>query len=192
MGKVAKIKIEDINREIRYATGVNQWGSTQNTLDWFKSIDDLNTYMFLKFDIVNFYPSINPGLLKNAIEFARSINGIFISQADENMLLHCRKSFLFLEGQPWTKSGLDNFDVPMGSFDGAEVCELIGLYLLHKLTNGVNTLFEKSKVGLYRDDGLALIKINQGGRTAERQIKPILNKIFNSEGLKITVDRPLK
>ena len=49
-------------------------------------------------------------------------------------------------------------------------------------------LFKKDKVGFYRDDSLALVKINQGGRTVERKIKPILNKIFNSEGLKITVD----
>ena len=130
--------------------------------------------MFLKFDIVAFYPSINPRLLKNIIDFARSINGIFISQADENIPLHCRKGFLFLEGQPWAKTGLDSFNVQMGSFDGAEVCELISLCLLHKLTNGANALFEIDKVGLYRDDGLALIKMNQGGRTADRKMRPIL------------------
>ena len=33
----------------------------------------------------------------------------------------------------------------MGSFDGAEICELVGLYLLDKLS----TLFEKECVGLY-------------------------------------------
>ena len=49
-------------------------------------------------------------------------------------------------------------------------------------------IFEKEKVGLYRDDGLAIIKINQGGRTSERLIKPKLNAVFNEEDLKITVD----
>ena len=38
----------------------------------------------------------------------------------------------------------------MGSFDGAEVCELVGLYLLSQLQHLV------MKVGLYRDDGLAI------------------------------------
>ena len=37
----------------------------------------------------------------------------------------------------------------MGNFDGAETCELVGLFLLPQLTHlDVN-------VGLYRDDGLA-------------------------------------
>lgn len=41
------------------------------------------------------------------------------------------------------------FDVTMGSYDGAQACELIGLYMLSKLTPLL-----KSSVGLYRDDGL--------------------------------------
>ena len=31
------------------------------------------------------------------------------------------------------RNGDDLFDVPMGSFHGAELCELIGLYILDKL-----------------------------------------------------------
>ena len=38
----------------------------------------------------------------------------------------------------------------MGSFDGAEVCELVGLYLLSQLQHLA------MNVGLYRDDGLAI------------------------------------
>ena len=183
-----KTKVEDINREIRYTTGVNQWQSTQSTLDWFNKIRDPWSYAFLKFDIVSFYPSITPKLLKNAIQFAKLVEGIVIPEADEKMIHQCRKSFLFCDSQPWTKIEQENFDVPMGSYDGAEICELVGLYLLHKLTSGNDPVFEKENVGLYRDDGLALIKINQSGRTAERVIKPKLNAVFNSEGLKITVD----
>ena len=66
------------------------------------------------------------------------------------MILHCRKSFLFCEKQPWTKIGPENFDVPMGSYDGAEICELVGLYILHKLTSGENPMFEKEKCGIYQ------------------------------------------
>ena len=40
------------------------------------------------------------------------------------------------------------FDVTMGSYDGAEVCELVGLYLLSKLTPQMGI----KNVGLYRDD----------------------------------------
>ena len=124
----------------------------------------------------------------NAIQFAKSIDGIVIPEADEKMILQCRKSFLFCDDQPWTKTGQDNFDVPMGSYDGAEICELVGLYLLHMLTSGEDPIFEKENVGLYRDDGLALIKLNRGGREMEKGIKPRLNAIFNKADLKITID----
>ena len=38
----------------------------------------------------------------------------------------------------------------MGSFDGAEVCELEGTYILATLLQS----FKRNDVGLYRDDGL--------------------------------------
>ena len=47
------------------------------------------------------------------------------------IIKHARKSLLFDSTGVWVKND-DNplFDVTMGSFDGAEVCELVGLYLL--------------------------------------------------------------
>jgi hypothetical protein len=42
------------------------------------------------------------------------------------------------------------FDFTMGSFDGAETCELVGSYLLSKLAPAYGNC-----IGLYRDDGLA-------------------------------------
>ena len=41
----------------------------------------------------------------------------------------------------------------MGSYDGAETCELIGTYMLSLITSKF-----KGEVGLYRDDGLAVCK----------------------------------
>ena len=37
-------------------------------------------------------------------------------------------------------------------------------------------------------DGLAIIKVKESGRTAERVIEPRLNEVFNSEDLKITIE----
>ena len=42
----------------------------------------------------------------------------------------------------------------MGVFDGAQVCELVGVFLLHQLSK----LYEEKDIGLYRDDGLAVFK----------------------------------
>ena len=44
------------------------------------------------------------------------------------------------------KGGL--FDVMMGAFDGAEVCELVGSYML----NLISERCVKNETGLYRDD----------------------------------------
>ena len=66
------------------------------------------------------------------------------------------------------------------SYDGAEVCELVGLFMLDKL----GERFGKENIGLYRDDGLAILK-NATDRQADRSRKT-MHEIFNSLGLKIT------
>ena len=77
------------------------------------------------------------------------------------------------------------FDITMGSYDGAETCELVGLYLLHKLSS----IIPSSEIGLYRDDGLSMIP-NLNGPKSE-QLKKKIIKIFKLEGLKITCDTNL-
>ena len=42
----------------------------------------------------------------------------------------------------------------MSSHNGAEVCALIGIYLLSLLTN----IIDKNNSGLYRDDGLVILR----------------------------------
>ena len=68
-------------------------------------------------------------------------------------------------------------NVTMVSFDGAEVCELVGLYLLSLLQ-----LLDMN-VGLYRDDGLAVTKLSP--QNTERMKKEIC-KIFKQNDLNIT------
>ena len=46
-------------------------------------------------------------------------------------------------------SAAESFDVTMSSFDGAETCELVVVYILSQLKEIT------PNVGLYRDDGLA-------------------------------------
>ena len=77
------------------------------------------------------------------------------------------------------------FDVTMGSFDGAEICEILGLYLLSKLA----VLLGKENVGLYRDDGLAVIN-SCNGPVLDRKRKNIIS-LFKNESLNITIDTNL-
>ena len=46
------------------------------------------------------------------------------------------------------------FDVAVGAYDGAEVCELVGTFSLEKISEACN----KGCIGLYRDDGLAVFR----------------------------------
>ena len=72
-----------------------------------------------------------------------------ISDEDISIIKHARKSFLFNNGKPWIKNNNGNlFDVTMGSYDGADICELVGLFML----NHLEKLFGKENIGLYRDD----------------------------------------
>ena len=71
-----------------------------------------------------------------------------ISDETKNTIMQAVSSFLFSEDQAWIKRNGGTFDVTMGGFHGAEICELVGLYLLSQLT--------LSSIGLYRDDGLAV------------------------------------
>ena len=68
-----------------------------------------------------------------------------IPDNEVEIIFHSRKTFLFHEGRPWVKKS-GSFDVPMGSFDGAEICELVGLYLLFRITNRTAPIFNKNDV----------------------------------------------
>ena len=58
------------------------------------------------------------------------------------------------------KNSKELFDVTMGSNGGAEVCELVGLYILNVPSKNYN----KGDIGVYRDDGLAVFKNISGCR----------------------------
>ena len=83
-----------------------------------------------RYHIEEFYPSISEDLLKKAINYARTF--VDISNDKEETIMHCRKSLLFNNLDIWTKKeGSKDFDVTIGSFDGTEICELVGLYILY-------------------------------------------------------------
>ena len=57
------------------------------------------------------------------------------------------------------------FDITMGSYNGAEISELVELYLLHE----VNKNIKNQHLGLYRDNGLAITS----------KSRPIIERIKN-------------
>ena len=66
----------------------------------------------------------------------------------------------------------------MGAYDGAEVSELVGTFILYLLSSKCN----KNNTGLCRDDGLAVFK-NTSVLQAEK-IKNHFQNIFRKNNLK--------
>ena len=86
-----------------------------------------------------------------------------------------------MNGEPWTKKGEINFDVAQGGLDSAEVCDLVGLFLLSELRKQKLN----ANLGIFRDDGLGT------SSSTPRQIEQIKKKIcevYRQHGLSITVE----
>ena len=184
IGRISKVILDKINKSLKQKLGVNQWKNTASVVDWFKAIRNKQSHTFVVFDVKDFYPSISESLLKEALDFAKI--HIEISRNDEETILHARKSLLFDKSHVWIKKKGGLFDVTMGAYDGAEICELVGTYLLHIISQK----YDKTKIGLYRDDGLGVF-FNTSGPQNER-IKKDFVKIFREKGLEIVIKCNLK
>ena len=74
----------------------------------------------------------------------------------------------------------------MGSYDGAEICELVGIYILTHLA----TAIKKSDCRLYRGDGLG-IQRNVNWQQINRTRKNII-EIFKDVGFSIDIETKSK
>ena len=146
--KISKIVLEKINKKLLKELDSNQWKNTDDVICWFRNIPSKSECKFIQLDIKEFYPSITEKSLNNAITFAKDY--IWISKEDIRIIKHCRKSLLFYRKEAWKKKDTDTtFNVTMGSYDGAELCEIIGIYIQSLLIN----ILSNDNMGLYRDDG---------------------------------------
>ena len=183
IGKISKLKLQCITRSLKSKLNVNQWINTSDVLEWFKNLENKRFLSFISFDVVEFYPSITEKLFNDALDFAST--QIPISSDDREIFMNARASLLFSQGENWVKqSGL--FDTTMGAFDGAECCELIGIFMLHE----IKMKFPELNIGLYRDDGLGACR-RRGGADLDRTRKG-LTKLFKDHGLSITIATGLK
>ena len=162
---------------------MNQWKNTDSVITWFKHINNKRASKFLKFDIVEFYPSISEDLLTKAINFAIA-SRVSITREEKHIILHSRRSLLFNRDETWIKKKNEKFDVTMGSWDGAEIGELVGLYILNHLPDKFGNL------GLYRDDGLACLH-RRSGRTMDVLRKEMEKYFKENFNLAITVETNL-
>ena len=120
-----------------------------------------------------FYPSISEEMLNKAINFAENYTSI--SHENIRIIKHCRKSLLFYNNEPWKRKENDSsFDVTMGSYADAELCKLIGICIQSLL----EITLEKDQMGLYKDDGLVILR-NISCQQADKMWKKIISILWS-------------
>ena len=180
IGKISKQMIEKINQEIIQKTNLRQLKNTDSAIKWFEGTKSKTRLQFIQIDIVDYYPSVSRELFDRAVQFAR--NFVDIDERTVKIILNARKTILHHNDGIWSKNSNSDFDIAMGAYDGAEVTDLIGLYILHNLKEKVPEI----DFGLYRDDGLGMHR-----RIPKTKLNSIVNRIremFKDMGLEITCD----
>ena len=95
---------------------------------------------------------------------------VTIRREEVKTIMLFRKSLLFNTTSVWIKR---EFDFTMGSFDDAEICGLVGVYIL----NVIGKRYGKERVDLYgEDDGSACSEIVSGPQ-AEASGKMLLRSL---------------
>ena len=168
-----------MNNNIREKkTQMNQSHNTNSVIEWFKAINNKSKSSFIKFDIIEFYRLVFKEVISKAIEYAVTT----IKKKITKLMYRICWSLLFDKGNVWIKKDNLEFDATMGSYDGTELCELVGLYLLDLLTKA----FGKQNIGLYIDDDLSCFE--NLSRPDSEKTKNKLFKIFESNGVSMTVE----
>ena len=88
-------------------------------------------------------------------------------------------------GSNWIKKDDHMFDVTMGSYMGAEVCDLVGLLLLQHLQK----VLTPGSYGIYCEDGLAVL--NKASSSKQQRISKKIREKFNTHGFKIVIEKGL-
>ena len=130
LGKVSRQIVENINHNVRAETNMNQWKNTNDVINRFKNIENKAYHTMICFENCDLYSSITHTLLQNALKFA--FKNSTILKEDINIITHTKRTTLYKNGQPWEKI-TSKFDVNMGRYNGAEICELVGLYHLFQI-----------------------------------------------------------
>ena len=91
-----------------------------------------------------------------------------ITRKDVEVIFHAPKSVLYINREPWVKKEGGSFDVTMWAYDGAEVCEHNGIYMLYL----IGKKYDSKNIELYRDDGLVVFK-NESGPASEKNKKTV-------------------
>ena len=177
------IEAQNINKQLIELLNVTQWKNSESVIDWFNTIENKHQCVFIQLDIVEFYPSITEEILD------KTISKQHVEITDDHLIIikHCRKLLLLTNNDSWRKKDTDScFDTTMGSYDGAETCELVRTHILSLLAK----VIDHNHSGLYCDNGLILLH-NTTGPKMDRIRKDVI-KTFKDVGFKIDIKTNLK
>ena len=90
IGKISKQILSKIVLKIRSQSGRKQWKNSFSVVDWFKQLKNKKRFVFIIFDIVNYYPNITVELLTKALKWAELF--VDISEQEKNIILKSRKT----------------------------------------------------------------------------------------------------
>ena len=103
------------------------------------------------------------------------------------IIKHCRKTLLYYEDSIWIKKREGgNFNVSIGAYDGAEICELVGCVLLYS----INKIMDPSSHGLYHIDGLIIVDKSTPKKCDG--FRKRLYKLFDEFGFRLDIRTDLK
>ena len=154
-----RIVSKHINKSIRERLNANLWRSTQAVMTWFKNIQSKSSSSFIKFNIIDFYPSMWKDLSLKAINFAKPV--AHIKDKFTETIFHSRIVLLFNKNDVWIKK--DNPDF---------VSQLVGLNRLDILTKE----FGHDQIGLYWDNELSCFQ-NLSGTDSEKVKKKLCKSL---------------
>ena len=82
-------------------------------------------------------------MFHEALQFAKM--QVNITQRDIEVVLYSRKNISYCNKIPWLKKEKNSFDVTMATYDDAEICELIGIFMLSL----IGKKYDSENAGLY-------------------------------------------
>ena len=129
IGRIAMKIIDNVVKQIRAKNKeLKQAISTSDVTEWFENVKDKKFLKFINWDIDNFYASITPTILEQSLDWASQY--VDITAQQRKIIMQSCESFLYFTNQAWVKKGDINFDVGMGAYHGAQICELVGLLMM--------------------------------------------------------------
>ena len=178
IGKLSKKILSRVVEDVRAKTKLKLWKNTDSVVNWYENLSDKKNLKFIQYDISEYYGNISKVLFTEAVDWATQFTNI--DEKERKVIFESKQSMLFDGSDWWKRKGDDDFLIQIGSWDGAESTDLVGLYILSKLSK----LDKNIDVGLYHDDGLISSKLTN--RQTENIKKKITN-IFAQYGLKLEI-----